>query len=48
MQKLTQSKNLIAFKHKGFWQCMDTLREKYFLEDLWKKNKAPWKLKKSK
>ena len=48
MQKLTQSKNLIAFKHKGFWQCMDTLREKYFLEDLWKKNKAPWRLKKSK
>lgn len=45
MQKLTRSKNLVAFKHKGFWQCMDTLREKNFLEDLWKKNKAPWKLK---
>ena len=46
MQKLTKKKNLIAFKHKGFWQCMDTLREKNFLEELWKKNKAPWKVKK--
>ena len=43
MQNLSKSKNLIAFKHTGFWQCMDTLREKNFLNELWKKNKAPWK-----
>mgnify|MGYP001410670661 CR=1 FL=1 len=45
MQKLTKSKNLNAFKHNGFWQCMDTLREKKLLEEMWKKNKAPWKVK---
>lgn len=42
MQKLTKSKNLFAYKHEGFWQCMDTLREKKLLEDLLEKNKAPW------
>ena len=45
MQNLTKSKNLNAFKHNGFWQCMDTLREKKLLEEMWKKNKAPWKVK---
>lgn len=34
---------LMAFKHEGFWQPMDTLREKLLLEKLWKSNKAPWK-----
>ena len=33
----------MAFKHNDFWQPMDTLREKNYLEDLWKSNKAPWK-----
>jgi len=33
---------LIAYKHKGFWQCMDTLRDKMLLESLIKENKAPW------
>ena len=33
-----------GFKHKGFWQPMDTLRDKNYLEELWKKNKAPWKV----
>lgn len=42
-QKLTRSKNLMAYKHYGFWQCMDTLKDKLFLEEIWKKNKAPWK-----
>ena len=46
MKKLTDANNLFAFKHSGFWQCMDTLREKKLLEELWKKNKAPWKIKK--
>jgi len=34
----------MAYKHTGFWQCMDTLREKYILEDLWKSGRAPWKI----
>ena len=33
----------MIFKHKGFWQPMDTLREKNLLTSLWEKNKAPWK-----
>ena len=41
-QKLTRIKNLMAFKHYGFWQCMDTMRDKKVLEDLWKIKKAPW------
>ena len=35
---------LNAYRHKGFWQCMDTLREKTYLEQLWESGKAPWKL----
>jgi glucose-1-phosphate cytidylyltransferase len=35
---------LMAFQHDGFWQPMDTLREKNLLEDLWVQNKAPWKI----
>lgn len=34
---------LMAFKHEGFWQPMDTLRDKNHLEDLWQAGKAPWK-----
>ena len=34
----------MAFKHNGFWQPMDTLRDKNHLEDLWKTEKAPWKV----
>ena len=33
-----------GFKHKGFWQSMDTLRDRIYLEELWQKDKAPWKL----
>jgi len=35
---------LMAFEHNGFWQPMDTLREKNMLEDLWQTGKAPWKV----
>ena len=34
----------MAYKHEGFWQPMDTLREKTMLEDLWQSGKAPWKV----
>ena len=35
---------LMAFQHDGFWQPMDTLREKQQLESLWQTGKAPWKI----
>ncbi len=41
---LAKDDQLMAFKHDGFWQPMDTLREKKLLEDLWDNGKAPWKL----
>jgi glucose-1-phosphate cytidylyltransferase len=43
MVELTQQGQLMAFEHNGFWQPMDTLREKNLLEDLWDHGKAPWK-----
>lgn len=43
MEILASSGNLAAYKHAGFWQAMDTLRDKHYLEDLWKSGKAPWK-----
>ena len=43
MSGLVREHELMAYVHKGFWQCMDTLREKQQLEKLWKSNKAPWK-----
>ena len=42
MKNLTKKKELIAFKHYGFWQCMDTMRDKQLLNDYWKKNKSLW------
>jgi len=43
MQNLALKNQMSVYFHKGFWQPMDTLREKYILEDLWKSGKAPWK-----
>jgi glucose-1-phosphate cytidylyltransferase len=43
LQSLAQQKQLSVWKHHGFWQPMDTLREKNHLEDLWLTGKAPWK-----
>ena len=43
MKNLTKKKELVAFKHNGFWQCMDTMRDKIFLNNLVKKDLAPWK-----
>ena len=39
----TKKKQLLAFRHEGFWQCMDTLRDKIMLNSLWNRKKAPWK-----
>ena len=43
MAKLASDDQLRSFKHNGFWQPMDTLREKTQLEDMWVSGKAPWK-----
>tara|TARA_B100000927_G_scaffold286692_1_gene278561 strand:+ start:78 stop:848 length:771 start_codon:yes stop_codon:yes gene_type:complete len=43
LKKLAEQGELMAFEHDGFWQPMDTLRDKEFLEKLWHENKAPWK-----
>lgn len=44
METLAQSGELMAYEHDGFWQPMDTLREKRLLEALWDKGQAPWKI----
>jgi len=43
LERLAGEGNLMAFQHRGFWQCMDTLRDKNLLEELWRKGSAPWK-----
>lgn len=43
LSMLAKKNQLAAFEHKGFWQPMDTLRDKNYLEDLWLADKAPWK-----
>lgn len=43
LSNLAQSGQLMAYEHKGFWQSMDTLRDKNYLEELWLAGKAPWK-----
>ena len=44
LTKLVEKQQLVGYIHKGYWQCMDTVREKQQLEKLWESNKAPWKL----
>jgi len=44
LSRLSGEGELMAFKHDGFWQCMDSVRDKKILEDLWATGKAPWKL----
>ncbi len=43
LEKLAAEGQLMSYSHKGYWQCMDTKREKDMLEHLWKAGKAPWK-----
>ena len=43
MEKLANEKKLMAFKYEGFWKCMDTLRDKIILEQMWNEKKAVWK-----
>lgn len=44
LETLAKENELVAYKHTGFWQCMDTLRDKEKLEKLWVSNTAPWKI----
>jgi glucose-1-phosphate cytidylyltransferase len=44
LERLAADRQLAAFRHEGFWQCMDTLRDKRLLESLWSGNRAPWKV----
>jgi glucose-1-phosphate cytidylyltransferase len=44
LEGLARDQQLVAYKHSGFWQPMDTLRDKILLEELWGSGKAPWKL----
>jgi len=44
LAKLAEQNELLAFQHKGFWHAMDTLRDKHYLEELWSKDQAPWKI----
>lgn len=44
LERLSRDGQLMAYRHDSFWQCMDTLRDKRLLEDLWQSGDAPWKL----
>ena len=44
LENIAALNDLMAYKHKGFWQCMDTKRDKDLLEDLWARKKAPWRI----
>ena len=44
LEKLSRDKQLMAYRHEGFWQPMDTLREKQLIENLWQSGNAPWKI----
>jgi glucose-1-phosphate cytidylyltransferase len=44
LERLAQDRQLVAFRHTSFWQCMDTLREKQMLQELWDRGDAPWRV----
>ena len=44
LERLAADGELMAYKHDGFWQCMDTRRDKFVLEKLWDSGEAPWKI----
>jgi glucose-1-phosphate cytidylyltransferase len=43
LNKLVKTKQLMAYRHQNFWQCMDTMRDKNILQKMWIKKNAPWK-----
>ncbi len=44
MERAAADGQAMAYRHEGFWQCMDTVREKQMLEEMWEKGEAPWKV----
>ena len=42
LERLAQDRQLVAYRHQSFWQCMDTLRDKRLLDSLWESGQAPW------
>jgi glucose-1-phosphate cytidylyltransferase len=44
LERLALDRQLVAYRHQQFWQCMDTLRDKRLLESLWHEKRAPWKV----
>lgn len=44
LERLAAGRQLAAYRHGHFWQCMDTLRDKRLLESLWQQGRAPWKV----
>jgi glucose-1-phosphate cytidylyltransferase len=44
LERLARDGQLMAYRHSDFWQCMDTIREKHYLESLWEAGNAPWKI----
>ena len=44
LETIADEGQLMAFKHNGFWQCMDTMRDREKLERLWVSGEAPWKV----
>jgi glucose-1-phosphate cytidylyltransferase len=44
LEQLSRDGELVAYRHHGFWQCMDTLRDVRLLEGLWQNNQAPWRI----
>jgi glucose-1-phosphate cytidylyltransferase len=44
LERLAQAGQLAAYRHEGFWQCMDTLRDVRLLESLWQSGNPPWKV----
>jgi glucose-1-phosphate cytidylyltransferase len=44
LEQLAKEGQLVAYKHEGFWQCMDTIRDVQYLEGLWSQGIAPWKI----
>jgi len=43
LEQVSQMGELMSYKHEGFWQCMDTKRDRDALEELWQSDQAPWK-----
>jgi glucose-1-phosphate cytidylyltransferase len=42
IERLARAGELVGYRHSGFWSCMDTLKEKTYLDELWASGKAPW------